>query len=181
MNSIASQEIEQINQALSDLGLLDKTGFIYINVCKRINTRLFAQGELENTFKNPIPGMVVNRDIVEKGAGSKEFYLVSTSARQGMVKPTRYTIYHDSLGAPQEQIELLTYKLCHSYFNVAGSISVPAPVQYAHKLAALVGDRAGGTQPVYARDGTLITSGTASGLPPEVLPEFDKMSGLYFI
>ncbi len=78
-----------------------------------------------------------------------------------MVKPTRYTIYYDSLGAQIDHYELLTYKLCHSYFNVAGSISVPAPVQYAHKLAGLVGDRAGGTAPAFARDGTMITQGTA--------------------
>jgi len=45
-----------------------------------------------------------------------------------MVKPTKYTIIYDSLEAPRENLELLTYKLCHSYFNVAGPISVPAPV-----------------------------------------------------
>ena len=123
--------------------------------------------------------MVVNSGITEKGLN--EFYLISTSSRQGMTKPTRYTIFHDSLGAPQEHLELLTYKLCHSYFNVAGSISVPAPVQYAHKLAMLVGDRAGGSGPVYSRDGTLITSGSPAGLPPIIHPRFDELAGLYFI
>lgn len=98
-----------------------------------------------------------------------------------MVKPTRYSIIYDSLGAPQEQLELLTFKLCHSYFNVAGAISVPAPVQYAHKLAALIGDRAGGSGAVYARDGTMITSGSAPGLPPVVHKRFDEHPGLYFI
>jgi argonaute-like protein implicated in RNA metabolism and viral defense len=36
---------------------------------------------------------------------------------------------------------MLTYKLCHSYFNVAGPINVPAPVQYAFKLAKLLAER----------------------------------------
>ena len=144
-----------------------------------MNTRLFAQGELEGTYKNPIPGMVVNSGITEKDM--IEFYLVSCSTRQGMVKPTRYTVLYDSLGAPREHLELLTYKLCHSYFNVAGAISVPAPVQYAHKLAALVGDRAGGSTAVFARDGTMITSGTAPGLPPVIHSRFDEHPGLYFI
>jgi aubergine-like protein len=71
-----------------------------------------------------------------------------------MVKPTRYVVTHDSLGAPKEQLELLTYKLCHSYFNVAGGINVPAPLQYARKLATLVGDRGGKGEAVFARDGT---------------------------
>ena len=105
--------------------------------------------------------MVVNSGIIEKDI--KEFYLVSCGSRQGMVKPTRYSILYDSLGAPIENLELLTYKLCHSYFNVAGAISVPAPVQYAHKLAALIGDRAGGSGAVFARDGSMITSGSAPG------------------
>jgi argonaute-like protein implicated in RNA metabolism and viral defense len=85
-----------------------------------------------------------------------------------MVKPTRYTVYHDSLNAPKEHLELLTYKLCHSYFNVAGSIRVPSPVQYAKKLARLVGERAGGTEAVFARDGSLITAGSPACAPPLV-------------
>ncbi|KAI8512039.1 Piwi-like protein 1 [Branchiostoma belcheri] len=31
------------------------------------------------------------------------------------------------------------YKLCHLYYNWPGTIRVPAPCQYAHKLAFLVG------------------------------------------
>lgn len=32
-------------------------------------------------------------------------------------------------------LEHLTFALCHFYFNWAGPIKVPAPVQYAHKIA----------------------------------------------
>jgi len=41
-------------------------------------------------------------------------------------------------------VQLLTYKLCYTYYNVSGSIKVPAPIQYAHRLANLIGDRAKG-------------------------------------
>ena len=58
---------------------------------------------------------------------------------------------------------------------------MPAPVQYARKLAALVGDRAGGSEPVYARDGTLIICGAEPGLPPVIHQKFDDHPGLYFI
>jgi hypothetical protein len=34
-------------------------------------------------------------------------------------------------------IEKLTFDLCHYYFNWAGSIKVPAPCMYAHKIAEL--------------------------------------------
>ena len=181
LRAISEQEITQIKSALKELGLAEKVGFIYVSVCKRINTRIFASGELEDSYKNPVPGLVVNSAITEKEPAYKEFYLVSTSSRQGMTKPTRYTIAYDSLGAPQEYLELLTYKLCHSYFNVAGSISVPAPVQYAHKLAAMVGDRAGGTAAAFTRDGTMITTGTQPGLPPVMHERFEELPGLYYI
>ena len=70
--------------------------------------------------------MIVNTGITDKDRD--EFYLVSCASRQGMVKPTKYNVIYDSLGAPRENLELLTYKLCHSYFNVTSAISVPAPV-----------------------------------------------------
>ena len=119
-------DIARIQGALKSTGLLNKTSLVYIAVNKRVNTRLFAQGELENSFKNPVPGMVINSGITDKG--KDEFYLVSCASRQGMVKPTKYTVMYNSLSAPRENLELLTYKLCHSYFNVASAISVPAPV-----------------------------------------------------
>jgi len=34
----------------------------------------------------------------------------------------------------------LTYKLTHLYYNWPGTVRVPAPCQYAHKLAFLVGE-----------------------------------------
>ena len=53
-------------------------------------------------------------------------------------------IVYDSTGRDPAQIQSLTYKLCYTYYNVAGSIKVPAPIQYAHRLANLIGDRAKG-------------------------------------
>ena len=38
----------------------------------------------------------------------------------------------------------MTYKLCFTYYNVSGSIKVPAPIQYANRLANLIGDRSKG-------------------------------------
>ena len=53
--------------------------------------------------------MVVDSVITDPDV--REFYLVSTSNRQGMVKPVRYTIIYDSIEATLDMIELLTYKL----------------------------------------------------------------------
>ena len=65
-----------------------------------------------------------------------EFYLVSVAAKQGMSTPTRFTVLYDSIGTSPDQIEHLTYKLCHTYYNVSGAIKEPSCIRYAHRLAA---------------------------------------------
>lgn len=50
---------------------------MFLNVNKRVNTRLFS-GDVGN-YKNPMPGLVVDQGITDKDEYS--FYMVSTSAR----------------------------------------------------------------------------------------------------
>lgn len=134
---------------------------MYINTSKRVNTRLFA-GQ-PGKFQNPLPGTCVDSDITDKDV--YEFYLVSVAARQGMTTPTRYTVVYDTIGASPHLIEHLTYKLCYTYYNVSGAIKEPSVIRYAHRLAALVGERGGRGNP-----------------PPTVHPGFEqKDPSLYFI
>ena len=67
-----------------------------------------------------------------------DFFLVSQSVRQGTVNPTSYNIIKDTSGLKPKHIQMLTYKLTHLYYNWPGTVRVPAPCQYAHKLAFLV-------------------------------------------
>jgi len=115
------------------------TKLMYINVCKRVNTRLIG-GDV-GKFQNPQPGTVIDAAITDRDA--YEFYLVSTAAKQGLASPTRYTVIHDGIGESPHMIEHLTYKLCFTYYNVSGSIKEPAAIRYAHRLAALIGERGG--------------------------------------
>ena len=124
--------------ALSNLGLGD-TQLMYINVCKRVNTRIFG-GDV-GSFKNPFPGTVIDGSITDRDA--YEFFLISTAAKQGLATPTRYTVLYDTIKESPDLIELLTYKLCYTYYNVSGAIKEPSCIRYAHRLAALVGERGG--------------------------------------
>ena len=87
---------------------------------------------------NPPSGTVVD-DVVTLPE-RYDFFLVSQSVRQGTVNPTSYNVIEDSSGLKPEHIQKLTYKLCHLYYNWPGTVRVPAPCQYAHKLAFLVGE-----------------------------------------
>jgi len=58
-----------------------------------------------------------------------------------MSQPTQYKILYDSIGETLSKIEMLTFKLCHLYFNIPGPIRVPAPILYAHKLCYLIAEK----------------------------------------
>uniref|UniRef100_A0A1B0BTJ5 Piwi domain-containing protein n=1 Tax=Glossina palpalis gambiensis TaxID=67801 RepID=A0A1B0BTJ5_9MUSC len=105
--------------------------FAYVVVTKSINTRFFY-GE-----RNPPPGTVVD-DVVTLPE-RYDFFLVSQSVRQGTVSPTSYNVVHSTIRLTPDQMQLLTYKMCHLYYNWSGTTRVPAVCQYAKKLASLVG------------------------------------------
>jgi len=110
--------------------------FTMVVVTKRINTRIFeirGQGR----YENPLPGTIVDDRITcpEK----YDFYLIPQTARQGTVSPVSFNVLYDDSGLDADKMQRYTYKLCHLYYNWSGTVAVPAPCQYAHKLAFLTG------------------------------------------
>lgn len=101
VQGICVPEIEQIKASIAAIGRKDATKLMYINTCKRVNTRVF-DGAVGN-FKNPMAGTVIDSCVTDKDV--YEFYLVSVAARQGMSTPTRFTVLYDSIGTSPDQIE----------------------------------------------------------------------------
>lgn len=85
------------------------------------------------------PGTVVDDAIV--GKDKYEFYLVSQKALKGIPQATHYFIVYDECNVRPADIHLLIFKLCYLYYNWTGGIKIPAPCQYAKRLAMLVGDK----------------------------------------
>uniref|UniRef100_A0ABD2WLF8 Piwi domain-containing protein n=1 Tax=Trichogramma kaykai TaxID=54128 RepID=A0ABD2WLF8_9HYME len=104
----------------------------YVIVTKKINTRLFAK----EGSGNPLPGTIV--DDVVTDPTRYDFLIVAQHVTQGTVTPTSYNVIEDTTGLDADKLQRITYKLCHLYFNWSGTVRVPAPCQYAHKLAFLV-------------------------------------------
>ncbi|EDW63285.1 protein piwi [Drosophila virilis] len=104
----------------------------YIVVTKSSNTRFFL-----DSMRNPPPGTVVD-DVVTLPE-RYDFYLVSQTVRQGTVSPTSYNVLYSNIRLSPDQLQKLTYKMCHLYYNWSGTTRVPAVCQYANKLATLVG------------------------------------------
>jgi len=135
---VYEHELRAMRKALKDVVPTPKLTFIIVS--KRINTRFFAKPDKTKGFQvpgNPPSGTVVD-DVVTLPE-RYDFYVISQSVRQGTVSPTSYNVIHDEIGFKPEQVQKLTYKLTHLYYNWQGTVRVPAPCQYAHKLAYQTG------------------------------------------
>lgn len=138
---VLNHEVDQLKKAIEETyNTAAKNPHItVIIVNKRITQRFFGQDE-EGNLLNPPSGCLVNKDVVEKSESNKEFdfYLVPAGANQGCVQPTHFYVALNESPMTRETIEKLTYDLCYYYFNWSGSIKVPAPCQYAHKIAEYI-------------------------------------------
>ncbi|BET00951.1 aubergine [Nesidiocoris tenuis] len=124
-------EVKEIVKKLKEFYPNSEVPLTFVVVSKRINTRIFC------SYGNPPPGTVADSEITLPTM--YDFFLVSQAVNQGTVSPTNYNVIYDALKLKPDQIQRITYKLCMMYYNWSGTIRVPAPCQYAHKLAFLVG------------------------------------------
>jgi hypothetical protein len=79
------------------------------------------------------------RYLIMKGI-KETFRVLSISIKilKGTSRPCRYFVLHDDNNLSYDQIQLLSYYLCHIYARCSRSVSYPAPVYYSH-LAAFRG------------------------------------------
>ncbi|ETE66337.1 Piwi-like protein 1, partial [Ophiophagus hannah] len=135
LKTLVSYEIPQFLECLKTVGSDYRPKLTVIVVKKRVNSRFFA--EIEGKLQNPPPGTVIDLEVTRPEW--YDFFIVSQSVKSGTVAPTHYNVIYDSSALKPDYMQRLTYKLCHMYYNWPGVIRVPAPCQYAHKLAFLVG------------------------------------------
>lgn len=135
LHSVVNFEVTQIMDSIKSMGQDYMPKLSVVVVKKRINSRFFAH--INGKVSNPPPGTVVDTDVTRPEW--YDFYIVSQAVREGSVAPTHYNVVYDTSGLKPDHMQRLTYKLCHMYYNWQGIIRVPAPCQYAHKLAFLVG------------------------------------------
>jgi len=122
-------EFSQIQQAIKELSPQAETAFLTIS--KRIEARFYAREQ------NPPAGTVV--DQIATHAGQQDFYMIPLESRQGSVAPIHYRMHFNDLKLKADNFQFIVQMLCYLYSNWTGPIKVPAPCQYAHKLAYLVG------------------------------------------
>ncbi|OMJ83571.1 hypothetical protein SteCoe_15480 [Stentor coeruleus] len=140
-SSVINNEVEAIKQAFAWIKTENKNfispSLLYVTVNKRTNARFYFQNN--GNITNPPIGTVVDSKVVDKFG--YDFFILPAKSAQGCMIPTHFHVVYDDSGLSCDNIQSLAYKMCFSYFNWSGSVRVPAPCLYAHKLAYSYGER----------------------------------------
>ena len=99
---------------------------------KRHSVKFFPDAKDSDRNGNVNPGLVVDKDIVNKE--TTEFYLQSHATINGTGRPCRYTVLVDDNNIGLEELENLTFSLSHLFTRCMRSIGIVAPARYAHLL-----------------------------------------------
>lgn len=128
-------EMRDMRAACTSLHKDFKPAITFICVQKRHHTRLYCQDSRDGVGKsgNVPPGTVVDSHITHKTEA--DFYLCSHQGIQGTSKPSHYTVLWDDSDFTMNQLQILTYALCHNYSRCSRSVSIPTPAYYAHLAA----------------------------------------------
>ena len=109
----------------------------YVLCVSNVTARFFQSQTNSSELSSPQPGTVI--ESLASPSRLKNWYMVNQHVARGTAVPTQYFIAYDSSTFSIEQLMNLTYRLAHMYYNFPGSVRLPAPTQYARKLAHLVG------------------------------------------
>ncbi|KAL3202380.1 hypothetical protein MRX96_042544 [Rhipicephalus microplus] len=135
--AVRDEELSAIRKACLELSPDGsyKPPVTFIVVQKRHHTRFQPVNSEEGVgrAKNIPPGTTV--DTVVTHPVDFDFFLCSHAGIQGTSKPAHYYVVHDDSNFTSNDLQKLSYYLCHTYARCARSVSIPAPVYYAHLAA----------------------------------------------
>uniref|UniRef100_A0A915LRK2 Uncharacterized protein n=1 Tax=Meloidogyne javanica TaxID=6303 RepID=A0A915LRK2_MELJA len=134
-DGVLQSELRSMREACMMLERGYQPGITFIALQKRHHTRLFAVDKKDQVGKafNIPPGTTVDVGITHPT--EFDFYLCSHAGIQGTSRPSHYHVLWDDNNLSADELQQLTYQLCHTYVRCTRSVSVPAPAYYAHLVA----------------------------------------------
>ncbi|XP_063975958.1 protein argonaute-2-like [Diachasmimorpha longicaudata] len=128
-------ELQAMRNACKRLGPTYQPKITFLVVQKRHHIRFFPTDPRNSDDRNGNvqAGTVVDTNITHPS--HIDFYLVSHASIQGTARPTKYRCLWDDNDMSEDEIEQLTYYLCHMFSRCTRSVSYPAPTYYAHLAA----------------------------------------------
>ncbi|PKU30702.1 piwi-like 2 [Limosa lapponica baueri] len=134
LDTVLKYEIPQMQKCFDTFENYQPS-MVVVVVQKQISTNFYAL--TAEQFTSPPPGTVIDHTVTS--SDWQDFFLLAHCSRQGCSIPTRYICVLNTANLSCEHLQRLTFKLCHLYWNWPGTVRVPAPCKYAHKLAFLSG------------------------------------------
>jgi len=132
---VLQRELTAIREACIKLEPDYKPGITFIVVQKRHHTRLFCSDKKEQSGKSGNIPAGTTVDIGITHPTEFDFYLCSHQGIQGTSRPSHYHVLWDDNHFDADELQCLTYQLCHTYVRCTRSVSIPAPAYYAHLVA----------------------------------------------
>ncbi|XP_055349505.1 piwi-like protein 1 [Paramacrobiotus metropolitanus] len=134
LKKLIDTEVSGVRSVIGGLSTNKKIALTYMVVSRNVGTRFFQENG--KTVGNPLPGTVVDRVVTR--ADRRDFFVVAQNVREGTASPTYYHVIVDDAGRKMDDLQLMTYRLCHLYYNWQGPICVPAALMCAKKHSQLI-------------------------------------------
>lgn len=132
---LLQHELPAVREACIKLEADYKPGITFIVVQKRHHTRLFCADKKEQSGKSGNIPAGTTVDVGITHPTEFDFYLCSHQGIQGTSRPSHYHVLWDDSHLDSDELQCLTYQLCHTYVRCTRSVSIPAPAYYAHLVA----------------------------------------------
>ena len=135
---VLKHELKQIRRACKKLSENYRPKLTFLVCQKRHHARMFCQNERDADGKSQnIPAGTIVDSVITHPV-EFDFYLCSHAGIQGTSRPTHYHVLYnndETIAESPDVLQGLTYSLCHVYQRCQRSVSIPAPVYYAHLVA----------------------------------------------
>ncbi|KAF8933946.1 Eukaryotic translation initiation factor 2C [Haplosporangium bisporale] len=131
---VMAKEVAAVKEACRHINPKYNPPVTFCIVKKRHHARFFPLAPNgADPSGNCLAGTVVDKVITHPT--EFDFYLQSHGGLQGTSRPTLYHVISDENKFTSDQIQALTYRLCHTYSRCPKSVSIVPAVYYAHLLA----------------------------------------------
>jgi len=130
--TVLEEELPLIRGACVKLGIKPTITFIIVE--KRHHVRFFPSSPSEGDQSgNCFAGTVVD-DVVNPV--QSDFYLLSHRGGVGTSRPAHYIVLIDENKLTTDDVQSISYALCHVYAPATCSLSIPAPLHYANRVCS---------------------------------------------
>ncbi|KAJ7691661.1 Piwi domain-containing protein [Mycena metata] len=143
-HQVLAQELTQLKKACSSLNVHPKITFLV--VVKHHHIRFF------DNERNCGSGTIVDREIVHPT--ELDFYLQGHGqfSDRGTTRAAHYSVLYDENNLSADQVQILSFALCHLYGRSSSAVSIPAPVYYADRVCARMANHIDPQSPVGRRN-----------------------------